>query len=732
MELSFNFYSFYLFLAALPTLLICYVLIQKDGASKHFGFMMGASAIWAIGYGFELMSTDLDSMLFWIRIEYVGISLIPAYQIQFTLAYTGRERIIHLTNQISWFFIPVITMILAGTTPLHDMLYESTSVDSTGPFPMLAFDRGPWYWINTVYLHAVVMWNLYELSAWYLKSDGLYRHQTLMIIAGATIPWFVNFMYLLGYRPFPFLDLTPFAFMATSFVIAIAFMRFRLFELVPIARDKLIEGISDGVMVLDTSDRVVDVNPMMRKILNEFNEHLIGKHPSELLPNETELNDLIDQHQLARAVISIGDDTSKTSIEIQSTPIFDKTKNNTRSGMLLLWRDITEQERFEQELIESKKKAEESDRLKTAFLANMSHEIRNPMHAIMGFTEILRDPNTSEAVRVRYTDIISQSAQKLLSLINDIIDLSKVEAGEESMEIEPGDVNALIDEVKMLMNPMAARKSIELAITDILPVSEAFIETDFRKLRQIVINLIGNAIKYTDQGGVSVSVRHIHPHLIFTVKDTGIGIDSKTLSVIFERFRQADAKSARHIGGTGLGLSISKAYAELLGGMISVDSTFGKGSTFTLRIPYNPVKEKMPKPIATNQTNEYVIPDLSGHSILVVEDEPVNVKFLQIILKKTKANVIVANNGLEAFNIALDQNVSLILMDIMMPEMDGFEASKRIRKDKPHLPILGLSGHAMVEESRVIEAGITELLTKPIQGMDLIRKLEIYLTKTRP
>ncbi len=693
---------------------------------------MGASTIWAVGYGFELMSETLDMMLFWIRVEYLGISFIPAILIQFTLAFTGRESAIHLRNQLIWFFIPVVTFLLVLTTPWHGLHYASVAVSTDGPFPLLDITTGPWYWFHTSYFYGAMIWNLHELVKRYRTTDGLYQQQTLFIIVGSTIPWLVNLMYLLGYRPFMHLDLTPFAFLATGFVIAYGLMRFRLFELVPIARDKVIEGMSDGVMVLDTLDRVVDFNPMMRRLLKEFNENLIGKHPSELIPNATELKSLIDQHQETRAVITIGKDESKKSMQIQVTPIFDKTKNNTRSGMLLLWRDITEQERFEQELIVSKMKAEESDRLKTAFLANMSHEIRNPMHAIMGFTEILRDPNTSEHDRVRYTDIISQSAQKLLTLINDIIDLSKVEAGQDPLVMESGDVNSLIEEVNVLMSPMATRKSIELTVSEILPGTQSFIESDFRKLRQILINLISNAIKYTDKGRVTVAARLVDRNLFFTVRDTGIGMDSKTLSVIFERFRQSDTKSARHIGGTGLGLSISKAYSELLGGVISVDSTFGNGSTFTLRIPYKLGIEKQPEPIPASEPRGYVIPDLSAHSILLAEDEPVNVKFLQIILKKTKANVIVANNGLEALNIALDQNVSLVLMDIMMPEMDGFEASKRIRKKKPNLPILGLSGHAMVEESRIIDAGITELLTKPIQGKDLIRKLEIYLTKTHP
>lgn len=728
MDFSFNFYSFFLFLAALPTAVICYVLIQKEGASKHFGFLMGASAIWAVGYGFELMGSTLESMLFWIRIEYIGISMIPAYLIQFTLAFTGREKTIHLTNQIAWFFVPMVTLLLAATTPWHGMHYASVSIDTSGPFPMLAFERGPWYWIHTVYFYAAMLWNLHELTRWYRKADGVYQRQTAMIIIGALIPWFVNLLYLIGYRPFAYLDLTPFAFLATGFVIAYGLMRFRLFELVPIAREKVIERMTDGVMVLDTLDRIVDLNPTMRRMLEGTQTPLIGKHPSAIVPQGNALMDLVDSHEASRMVIHLGD----RSMQVQATPIFEKEESGTRSGMLLIWRDVTDQEMFERELLNAKKKAEESDRLKTAFLANMSHEIRNPMHAILGFTEILRDPDTAEADRLKYTDIIAQSAQKLLGLLNDIIDLSKVEAGQDPVVKEGADANETMDDVIGLLGMVARKKGLSLSVGELLPASDAMIETDHRKLRQILINLVSNGIKYTDSGSVTLSAHRVGQHVFFKVKDTGIGMDAKTLGVIFERFRQADEKSGKHIGGTGLGLSISKAYATLLGGLISVESTKGGGSTFTLRIPYKKaIITKDPMSTEPDRTQD-PIPDLSAFSILLAEDEPVNVKFLQITLKKTKANVIVARNGLEALNIALDQNIDLILMDIMMPEMDGFEASRRIRKQKPDLPILGLSGHAMVEEEKIAEAGITELLTKPIQGLDLIRKLDHYLMKTRP
>lgn len=730
MDFSFNFYSFFLFLAALPTVVICYVLIQKEGASKHFGFLMGASAIWAIGYGFELMSDDLDMMLFWIRVEYLGIALIPAYLIQFTLAYTGREHYIHLTNQISWFFIPVITFLMAATTPLHGMHYATVSVDVSGPFPMLAFERGPWYWIHTVYFYAAMLWNLHELIRWYRKSNEVYKRQTSMIILGAIIPWFVNLLYLIGYRPFAYLDLTPFAFLGTGFVIAYGLMRFQLFELVPIAREKVIERMHDGVMVLDKLDRVVDVNPSMLRILDAPSASLIGKTPSELLPEASALAAFVERHDAAQITLQ----HQQKTLQVQLSTIYDATIAGARSGMLLVWRDVTVQETFEQELLNAKRKAEESDRLKTAFLANMSHEIRNPMHAILGFTEILRDPDTIEEDRLKYTGIIATSAQKLLGLLNDIIDLSKVEAGQDPFVPEVGNVNQLVEEVLAMMDSVARKKGLELRFAESLAEADALMLTDHRKLRQILINLLSNAIKYTDKGTVTVVAQRVGRHAFFKVKDTGIGMDPQTLTVIFERFRQADEKSAKHIGGTGLGLAISKAYADLMEGVISVESRRGSGSTFTLRIPYRKatISDNTMSPDSDPAQAQEPIPDLSAFSILLAEDEPVNVKFLQITLRKTKANVIVANNGLEALNIALDQKIDLILMDIMMPEMDGFEASKRIRKHKPGLPILGLSGHAMVEEEKIAEAGITELLTKPIQGLDLIRIIDDYLTKRRP
>lgn len=726
MSLDFNIFSFLLFLAALPTGAICYILIQKEGASKHFGFMMGVTTIWAVAYGLELMSHTLEMMLFWIRIEYLGIALIPAYLIQFTLAFTGRESVIHTRNQISWFLVPVVTLAMVATTPGHAYHYATAAVDASGPFPMLSFTAGPWYWIHTAYFYSIMVWTLHELVRRYRRTEGLYKRQTLIIIIGALLPWIVNGMYLSGFRPFGKLDLTPFAFLATGLVISYGLLRFRLFELLPIARDKLIEGMSDGVMVLDVLGRIVDANPMMRRLLQPLADQLIGKTPAELFPESGALPDLISQVDDRRIVLRIGQGELERSLQVQMTPLTDSSKGHARSGTLLVWRDVTEQERFEQELLEAKRKAEESDRLKTAFLANVSHEIRNPMHAIMGFAQIIREPDTTEEDRNRYAEIISQSSKRLLDLINDIIDLSKLEAGQNQAVMVRSDIRSVIDEVGQLLGPTAAHKGLAFMVDSELQAGDEVVVTDHAKVRQILINLVSNAIRFTDEGKVGIRLRRVSAHLYITVSDTGVGIERSQQAAIFERFRQADDRSPRHIGGTGLGLAISRAYANLIGAELSVESTKGRGSQFTLRIPFTQTGHMtIPEPPRSSADTGY--PDLSGHRILLAEDEPMNVKYLAVVFRKAKAELLVATNGKEAVDLALGNDVSAVVMDIRMPEMDGFEASTRIRAVKPDLPIIGLSGHAMVEEDKVTAAGINEMMTKPVQGLDVLARILAHI-----
>lgn len=726
MSLDFNIFSFLLFLAALPTGAICYILIQKEGASKQFGFMMGVTTIWAVAYGLELMSHELEMMLFWIRIEYLGISLIPAYLIQFTLAFTGREALIHTRNQISWFLVPVLTLAMVATTPGHAYHYASVAIDMGGPFPMLSFSPGPWYWIHTTYFYTIMVWTLVELVRRYRSTEGLYRRQALIIIIGALLPWFVNGLYLSGFRPFGRLDLTPFAFLATGLVISYGLLRFKLFELLPIARDKLIEGMSDGVMVLDVLGRIVDANPMMRRLLEQVDGTLIGKTPADLFRERPEIGRFITQSEERRITVTLGPDDRLRSLQVQMTPLTDSGKGNVRSGTLLVWRDVTEQERFERELLEAKRKTEESDRLKTAFLANVSHEIRNPMHAIMGFAQIIRETGTSDEERDRYAEIISQSSKRLLDLINDIIDLSKLEAGQNKAVMVPGDIRAVADEVAQLLGPTAVHKGLAFQVESELEPGDEILVTDHAKVRQILINLVSNAIRFTDEGRVGIRIRKVSGHVFLTVSDTGVGIERSQHKAIFERFRQADDRSPRHIGGTGLGLAISRAYANLIGAELSVDSSKGQGSQFTLRLPFTQTgRIPMPEPARSDTDTRY--PDLSGHRILLAEDEPMNVKYLDVVFRKANADLLVATTGAEAVELALSNEVSVVLMDIRMPEMDGFEASARIRAVKPDLLIIGLSGHAMVEEDKVSAAGMNEMMTKPVQGLEILARIQAYL-----
>lgn len=250
--------------------------------------------------------------------------------------------------------------------------------------------------------------------------------------------------------------------------------------------------------------------------------------------------------------------------------------------------DITEKKQMVKDLIAAKEKSQESDRLKSAFLANMSHEIRTPMNGILGFSELLKEPDLTDTEKVKYIQIISRNAQKLLTIINDIVDISKIEAGLEALHPEEFDLNNLLEELIAFFQPQVEQKQIALSRTSCEHLANQWIIGDKTKLWQVLVNLIGNAIKFTSAGCVEVACSLNNQHLVLKVRDTGIGIDPQLHEVIFDRFRQAETSTTRNFGGTGLGLSITKSYVDMMGGAISVESTPGRGSTFTVHIPYQP------------------------------------------------------------------------------------------------------------------------------------------------
>ncbi len=375
---------------------------------------------------------------------------------------------------------------------------------------------------------------------------------------------------------------------------------------------------------------------------------------------------------------------------------------------------------------------------KSQFLANMSHEIRTPMNGILGFADLLRrgvdggDPH----LRQDYLNIISTSGKHLLTVINDVLDLSKIEAGRLEVECIPCAPHQVISEAVSVLKIRAAEKGLDLSYQWDGPAAPT-IETDPSRLRQLLINLVGNAVKFTEKGSVRVTGRLAKVDgsykVQIDVRDTGVGIPADKLDEIFNPFAQADASVTRRFGGTGLGLAISRHIAEALGGSIQVDSLVGLGSTFTVTINPGEILEEHLLPEPPDFELEALGPEagpvtLAPGRVLVVEDGDTNRKLIRIILQRQGLDITEATNGVDGVRLALSGDFDVVLMDMQMPLLDGYSAATQIRDAGSRVPIIALTAHAMSgDEEKCLAAGCSGYLTKPIDETRLLRKLAEFL-----
>lgn len=380
------------------------------------------------------------------------------------------------------------------------------------------------------------------------------------------------------------------------------------------------------------------------------------------------------------------------------------------------------------ELKVARNKAVESDMLKSAFLANMSHEIRTPMNAIVGFTTLLKDESLSAADRNEYIEIVNSNSNTLLMLINDILDLSMIEANQLIIRKEVMGVNELLDHLYSTFSLLNNKKNLSIRLNNELHNQEIQINSDNLRIKQILSNLLSNALKFTNEGVVELGLRMNGKYLAFYVKDTGIGIQENDIETVFERFRKSEADDGIIYRGVGLGLSISRALAQLLGGNLTVESVFGKGSVFTFQLPVteisneSPVVLKMPVVVDAGSNDE--------KNILVVEDEIANFMYLNKMLAKSNLKVFRAENGLEALKLLESgKYFPVILMDIKMPKMDGFEATKIIKSKNPDQIVIAVTAYARQEERlKFMEAGFNDYLTKPIKPDEFRSILRKYIS----
>ncbi|MEI6277077.1 MAG: PAS domain S-box protein [Prolixibacteraceae bacterium] len=387
--------------------------------------------------------------------------------------------------------------------------------------------------------------------------------------------------------------------------------------------------------------------------------------------------------------------------------------------------NITQQKQTEAELSKAKTKAEESDRLKSAFLANMSHEIRTPMNGILGFAELLRMPELTGMQQQEYIAIIEKSGKRMLNIINDIVDISKIESGLMRVEIVESNINDQIEYLYTFFKPECETKRIQLITKNALPSSQSIIQTDREKVFAILTNLIKNAIKYSHQGVIEFGYVKKSNELEFFVKDEGIGIPKDRQDAIFERFIQADIEDRNAYQGAGLGLTIAKSYVELLGGKIRAESEEGKGSKFYFTLPY--IHEiGLNKMVEINNHEKNDNQQINQLKILIAEDDKISKKLISVFLKPLSKELLFAKTGREAVEICRNNpDIDLVLMDIQMPLMNGYEATSQIREFNKQVVVIAQTAFGLVgDREKALKAGCNDHISKPIEFNLLMERIK--------
>ncbi len=476
---------------------------------------------------------------------------------------------------------------------------------------------------------------------------------------------------------------------------------------------------------------IVDVNSQVCNITWYKKEELIGKKTAIVFPSKNEFEKVgkLMYKQLKEdgfgELESIWKRKDGKHINVYLALTYLNPEDPSK-GILFTALDISKQKEVEKNLIKEKERAEKSDKLKEVFLQNLSHEVRTPLNAIVGFSNLLNNRNDLTTNDItEYTSLINRSSQQLLSIVTDIITISKIQTDQEKVNLKPIDINKLLDQIYFLYKPIANDKHIDLSYAKGSIEKQFMIITDETKLAKIISNLLDNAIKFTHEGNVHFKYLVSENKISFIFKDTGIGINKEAINSIFERFRQADYSTHINYGGTGLGLSISKSFTEMLGGTIKVESELNKGTTFRVTIPLK--KEEIK--IQPEKTKEVKI--TSSLKILVAEDEMNNFLLIDSILSNTKISLMHAFNGKEAVNIITNNpDINIVLMDIKMPVMDGITAFHKIKKVRPNLPIIAVTAYALENDKQdFLKIGFDDYISKPIEINTLLDKINRVANK---
>ncbi|RMF05662.1 MAG: PAS domain-containing protein [Chloroflexi bacterium] len=547
-------------------------------------------SVWVLGYAFEIGSIELSGKVFWGKVQYLGIVAAPVTWLIFILQFRGYTRWVTWPRILAMCVIPAITVLLVWTTARHGLMWQQVSLDPTGPFPALTVEYGGWFWVHWAYSTLLVMLGIVLMIDLLLRSVHIYRWQAGLLVAAAFAPWLANAVYIFGLVPIPNLDLTPLAFVFTGAVFTWSLLHFRLLDLKPVARRTMVDVMSDGVFVLDTAGRIIDINRAAQKIIGLDESDAVGRTGTGVLSQWPQLlahvRKTVDNESIEIALPDSAGNTRHYDVRI--TPLFNN--GGELSGRIVAMRDISDRKQMEMALSEARDAVVQASRFKSELLARVSHELRTPIGAILGYVELLQigayGPVVADQVDVM--NKVIENTGYLTQLVNELLEQSQFDEGKIRLNPQPFVVADLVSRVQAKMSVLAQAKNLEFS-TQISPDVPTEMVGDEIRLQQILINLVNNAIKFTEHGEVALQIYLPQPDTwAIRVSDTGPGISAQAQTHIFSPFWQVDGSITRRHGGAGLGLSIVKNLVTLMGGQIQVESQMGQGTVFIVTFPLAP------------------------------------------------------------------------------------------------------------------------------------------------
>lgn len=560
------------------------IIRRLDRSILWFAITMLCVSIWSIAYSFELASATLESMMFWIRVEYIGIALAPGTWLWFCIIYSNKENWQKPLVFILVFLFPLLTYLMVLTNDFHHLHYLETTVDTSGPFPLLAISVGPWYYVHTVIFYISLFLGNYLLFQTYRGAENIYRKQIYFLIAAGILPWSINFIYLLGFRPFEHIDLTPYAFLSVYIIVGFGLLKVDLFDLKPIARDKTFSVIDKGIIVFDPLNRLIDINLAARKLLKLPKSGLIGKDYKLVLEHMPALQPHIQLR--CKTIIEQKSADSANHLQIQFTPILDQKERY--SGILVLVDDISIQKENQSQIENQTNELERLNKLKDKLFSIISHDLKGPVH---GLNELIKLTNKGVVSRDEFFEIlpdISKNIDAVSTLLENLLAWTSTQMKGEYIDKGEFDISELLDQIFELFSARAKEKGINLQLIKNQGV-KAYADRNMIDL--VLRNLVSNAIKFTGNGDhVRIIMEEInHSKVSVEILDTGLGISPENLEKLHfgESFTTLGKANE---SGTGLGLLLVRDYVQKNGGQLKISSELNKGSSFYFELPINESK----------------------------------------------------------------------------------------------------------------------------------------------